>query len=307
MGMATYAKKVAPDWAKELSRPVFRGVGRLTASTRDYPDFLIIGTKRGGTTSLFRNLMKHPAIMPMWPGVENAKKSHYFDQNFAKGDLWYRSHFPSDMQRDRLERELGVRPLTGEAAPYYMFHPLVLERVRATIPNVKIFVLLRNPVDRVWSHHHERVNAGTEILGFREALEAEESRMAGEEERIRREPGYYSELHDFSSYLSRGRYLEHLGPWLDAFEPIGQIQVIRSEDLYGDPSGTLAAAHRFLGLPETPPEATRRFNYIPAQDMDEETRAWLTDYYRPHVHALETRLDRDFAWPDLSISMCNVR
>lgn len=299
MGGAQMMKQVAPDWAKELARPALRSFGRVTYPSRQFPDFLIIGTKRGGTTSMFKYLQRHPAVLPMWPGVENAKKTHFFDQNWHRGPAWYRSHFPTDVQRRRVERSVGVRPVTGEAAPYYMFHPLVLERVQQTLPQVRVIVLLRNPVDRIWSHHHERVNAGTEPLPFREALEAEADRIAGEEERIRREPRYYSERHDFSTYLARSRYLEHLEPWLDALYP-EQLHVIRSEDLYTNPTTTLLEAHRFLGLPPVPPETPHRFNYVPAEKMDPATRAWLTDYYRPHVHALEERLGRSFGWKDLS-------
>lgn len=294
-GTAAFLKKVTPDWAKEMSRPAFRAAGRATVAKRAFPEFLIIGTKRGGTTSMFKYLQRHPNILPMWPGVENAKKTHYFDQNYQRGPLWYRSHFPTDLQRQRVEKATGARAITGEAAPYYMFHPLVLERVVKTMPQAKVIVLLRNPVDRIWSHYHERVNAGTEQLGFREALDAEEERMRGEAERLVSEPGYYSERHDFSSYRSRGRYLEHLAPWLDQFYP-DQLHVVRSEDLYSQPQVVLPAAHRFLGLPELPPPTPHRFNYVPASTIDAETREWLADYYEPHVVALEERLGRAFHW-----------
>lgn len=217
MGVASRTKGVAPAWAKEAVRPTFRVAGRATSRLRPFPDYLIIGTKRGGTTSMYKYLLRHPNVIPMWPGVENAKKTHFFDQNFHRGTEWNRAHFPTSMQRSRVERREGAPVLTGEAAPYYMFHPLVAERVRQTLPQVKLIVLLRNPVDRIWSHHHERVYNGTEPLPFREALDAEEERLAGEHDRIVNEPGYYSERHDFCSYLARGRYLEHLEPWLDLF------------------------------------------------------------------------------------------
>jgi hypothetical protein len=294
-GTAAFLKNVTPHWAKEMSRPGFRAVGRVTVSQRAFPDFLIIGTKRGGTTSLFKYLQRHPSILPMWPGVENAKKTHFFDQFYDRGPLWYRSHFPTDLQRRRVAEATGAWPLTGEAAPYYMFHPLVLKRVVETIPQVKVLVLLRNPVDRIWSHYHERVDAGTEQLAFREALDAEAERMEGEAERIIREPGYYSARHDFSSYLSRGRYLEHLEPWLDRLYP-NQLHVVRSEDLYRQPQVVLPEVHRFLGLPEVPPETPHRFNYVPASKIDASTRTWLADYYAPHVEAIEKRLDRRFHW-----------
>jgi hypothetical protein len=294
-GTANLLKIATPDWVKELSRPGFRAVGRATVKFRPLPEFLIIGTKRGGTTSLFKYLLRHPNVLPMWPGVENAKKTHYFDQNYHRGEHWYRSHFPTQLQRRRVEIETGVRAIAGEAAPYYMFHPLVLERVMETIPHVKAIVLLRNPVDRIWSHYHERVNAGTEPLSFRDALDAEEERMAGQAERMVAEPRYYSELHDFSSYLARGRYLEHLEPWIDRLHP-SQLHVVRSEDLYGRPQVVLPRLHRFLGLPELPPPTPHRFNYVPASTMDQAARTWLADYYAPHVAALEARLNRAFAW-----------
>lgn len=295
IGTASFLKRVAPDSVKELSRPGFRAVGRVSVGTRAFPDFLVIGTKRGGTTSMIKYLRRHPAILPMWPGVENAKKTFYFDENYHRGEKWYRSHFPSDLQRGRVEKRVGVRPLTGEAAPYYMFHPLVLGRVVETIPQVKVIVLLRNPVDRIWSHYNERVNAGTEKLGFREALDAEDERMRGEAERIVAEGDYYSERHDFCSYLARGRYLEHLEPWLDEFSP-EQLHVVRSEDLYSRPHEVLPEVHRFLGLPEVPPPAKHRYNYVPASKVDPATRDWLADYYAPHVAELEKRLDRSFEW-----------
>ena len=294
-GTAAFLKQVTPQWAKDRSRPAFRAVGRATAAQRSLPDFLIIGTKRGGTTSLIKYLQRHPNILPMWPSVENAKKTHFFDQFYDRGPMWYRSHFPSDLQRRRAQRATGVWPLTGEAAPYYMFHPLVLQRVVETLPQVKVMVLLRNPVDRIWSHYHERVNAGTESLSFRDALDAEEHRMMGEAERIVHERGYYSKRHDFSSYLSRGRYLEHLEPWLDQFHP-QQLHVVRSEDLYRQPQVVLPEVHRFLGLPEVPPETPHRFNYVAASKMDASSRMWLTDYYTPHVEGIEKRLDRQFHW-----------
>ncbi len=295
MGIAHFAKQHAPDWAKEAVRPVFRVAGRATVGLRPAPDNLIIGTKRGGTTSLYKYLTGHPNVVPMWPGVENAKKTHYFDQNFHRGERWYREHFPTTLQRQRVERRTGAPTVTGEAAPYYMFHPLVVDRVRSQLPDVKILVLLRNPVDRIWSHHHERVNAGTEVLSFSDALAAEEGRLAGEVERMLADPRYYSVQHDFCSYLARGRYLEHLEPWLRAF-PAEQIHVVRSEDLYRTPHTALPAVHRFLGIPEIAPEAPHRFNYIPASRMDPADRAWLADYYAPHVKDLEERLARTCDW-----------
>ena len=288
-------KAVAPAWAKELSRPVFRTYGHATSRQRPPPDYLIIGTKRGGSTSMFKYLNQHPNVLPMWPGVENAKKTYFFDRNFHRGLDWYRAHFPTSAQRTRVARETGSPAITGEAAVNYMFMPQVFERVRATLPNVRLIVLLRNPVDRIWSHYHERVTAGTETLSFRDALAAEEERTSGEAAKIANNPRYVSERLDWFSYRARGRYLEHLAPWLDAFFP-HQLLVIRSEDMYAMPGRTVVDVQRFLGLPERPPEAPHRFNQGTNEPMPPEVKAELAEYYRPHVRALEARLGRSMGW-----------
>jgi len=230
----------------------------------------------------------------MWPGVENAKKTYFFDRYYYRGPGWYQAHFPTGRQREDVRRRTGSPAVTGEAAVNYMFNPLVPSRVKETLPGVRLIVVLRNPVDRIWSHYHERVNAGTEHLSFQDALEAEEERLAGEVERMQEDPHYYSERFDFCSYKARGRYLEHLAAWLDIFPP-GQLHIIRSEDMYADPETTVLGVQRFLGLPERPVSA-HRYNYLPSDTLSPELRAQLSDYYRPHVRALEGRLGRSFDW-----------
>lgn len=287
-------KHGAPDWAKEASRPVFHAYGRATYWQRPLPDYLLIGTKRGGSQSMFKYLNRHPNVLPLWPGVENVKKTYFFDRYWDKGTDWYRAHFPTRGQRERVQRRTGSPAISGEGAVNYMFNPLVPDRVQQTLPDVKLLVLLRNPVDRIWSHYHERVHNGTEPLSFRDALAAEDERLAGEVERMTEDSGYYSERFDFCSYKARGRYLEHLEPWLDKFYP-HQLHIVRSEDMYADAESTMLGVQRFLGLPELPLTA-HRYNYIPADTLDPDLRAELSDYYRPHVEALEKRLDRSFDW-----------
>jgi hypothetical protein len=243
---------------------------------------------------LFKYLNRHPNVLPMWPGVENAKKTYFFDRYYYRGTNWYRAHFPTSRQREKVRRLTGAPAVTGEAAVNYMFNPVVPERVKQTLPNVRLIVVLRNPVDRIWSHYHERVNAGTETLSFQDALDAEEERLAGEVEHMLEDPRYYSERFDFCSYKARGRYLEHLERWLDLFPP-EQLHIVRSEDMYADPETAVARVQRFLGLPDQPVSA-HRYNYLPSDTLSPELRKQLSDYYRPHVAALEDRLGRSFDW-----------
>lgn len=285
-----------PEPVKAAMRGGTRGYGRATSRWRTHPDFLIIGTKRGGTTSLWNAMLGHRDVLPLFPGLQEMKSPHYFDIEYWRGDSWYRSFFPTRRQRSHHVAATGRRAIAGEASPYYMFHPLAAERIAATVPDVKLLVSLRNPVDRIWSHYNERVAGHTEKLSFDDALAAEESRTAGEEERLRADsPRYYSVHHDLSTYLARGRYWEHLSRFTQRFGP-EQLLILRAEDYYGDPLGELAKVAHFLDIDAAGFQKVEHYNRIPRDTLPAETRSWLTEYYRPHVARLQAELGRDFHW-----------
>jgi hypothetical protein len=245
-----------------------------TTSWRPPPDFLIVGTKRGGTTSLHAYLAEHPGVLPLFP-APNAKGTYFFDEEFERGERWYRSHFPTARTRRRVARRTGDRVVTGESSPYYLFHPLAPERAKAMVPGAQIVVLLRDPVVRAYSHYRERMRHDTEPLSFVEALDAEEARLAGEEDRIRREPGYRSLAHRHQSYVAQGRYATPVARWLDAFGD--QVLVLRSEDLYADPQDVYDQVLRHLGLaPRRLTDASAR-NAEPGAPLASEVERRLRD------------------------------
>jgi hypothetical protein len=287
-------KSVAPRQARDQVRQLLVRYGERTSARRPLPDFLIIGTKRGGTTSLWRYLIQHPLVPRLFPAW-NTKTSHYFEENWPKGEAWYRSHFPTARQRAALERRHGGPSKAGESAPLYMFHPLVAGRVADLMPQARIIVLLRDPVERAFSHWKERRTEGKEPLGFAEALAAEDERTAGERDRLIADPDAFSEPFDSWSYLARGRYLEHLEPWLDRFDR-GQLLFLPSESLYRDPAGCYAQVLDFIGLPAYELPAYDVFNDRPSKGMDDTVRAELSAYYRPYNEALAQRLGMTFDW-----------
>jgi len=288
-------KRLLPAPVKESARSGLRVWGRATASTRPLPDFLIIGTKRGGTTSLWNYLLEHPGVLPMWPAAENLKSPHYFYWHYDRGLRWYRSHFPTRLRRSRARRHLGHPVVAGEASPYYLYDPRVPQRVAEVLPGVRLIVLLRNPVERAFSHYKERVRAGVEELSFEAALAAEPKRLAGEVETMLERPHHYSRPHDWYGYRDRGVYHPQLLSWQQCF-PATSMLVLRSEDFYTDPTSTLQEVHRFLQLPERPLRNPKRWNYEPAHDMLPETRTQLERFYRPHNAALVRLLGRDPMW-----------
>jgi sulfotransferase family protein len=288
------ARTAAPGALRDRAKAGLVRYGERTSHRRALPDFLVIGTKRGGTTSLWNYLIRHPLVPRLFPAW-NTKTSHYFEENWPRGEQWYRSHFPTDRRRHALERRHGAPPRVGEAAPLYMFHPLAPARVHALMPAVRLIVLLRDPVERAYSHWKERRTEGREPLSFADALAAEPARTAGERERLIRDPALFSEPYDWHTYRARGRYLEHLEPWLERFDR-SQILFLPSEDLYRDPAASYAGVLRFLALPAYDPGGYEVYNDRKSAPMDPALRDELTEHFRPHNQALADRLGMTFDW-----------
>src|SRR5262249_58326892 len=118
--------------------------GRLTSQARMLPCVIIVGAQRCGTTSMYRALSQHPAVLKavLHKGV------HYFDMNYDRGMSWYRAHFPLQATGRRAGRIARAPAITFESSPYYMFHPLDAERIARDLPDVKLLVLVRDPVER---------------------------------------------------------------------------------------------------------------------------------------------------------------
>lgn len=259
------------------SRSVIHNGGRLvaraTSRIRLLPSFLVIGTKRGGSSSLYDYVTRHPDVLP----AVVSKGSHYFDVHYGRGWSWYRSTFPLALPGRR-----GV--ITGEASPYYMFHPLAAERIAAALPEVRLIAALRDPVTRAWSQHQYETRRGHEHLPFEDALAREPERLAGQVERIL--AGEESFAHRHHSYLARGRYAEQLERIYELIPP-ERVLVLRSEAMFADPAGTLSRVWRFLGLDDyrldqAPVLKPNRYD----RAMPEAARAFLEDYYHPHNERL---------------------
>ncbi len=280
---------------------VLRGYGEMTAALRPGPDFLIIGAKRGGTTSLYNYLLDHPSVRPLFPGRQRIKGLHYFDSEFGRGWRWYKSHFPLRMAGRHVARPWSAPAIAGEASPYYLFHPLAASRMARDLPEVRLIVLLRDPTERAYSHYKERLRHGGEWLSFEEALDAEPDRLSGEAERIARDPGYRSVAHEGHSYLAQGRYLDMLRRWFDLFGR-DRFYVTASEDFYADPNRVVNEVWTFLGLQPAMLRSVERYNYHQAPDLAPAIRRRLAAEFAEHNDELEQFLGRKLPWPAVGTS-----
>lgn len=264
---------------------------RLVSSRfRQLPDFLILGAHRSGTSSLYRYLSDHPQVT-----ASLRKETEYFTREFSRGEAWYRSHFPLQL-RGRV---------TFEATPNYLVHPPSPKRAHDLVSEAKLVVLLREPASRAWSHYQHGVQLGFEALGFEDALEAEEGRIAADVKAMgegdSHRPGDFFRY----NYKRRGLYADQLQAWFSEF-PREQFLILRAEDLIADPQDTFDSITEFLGLAHQRRDSWKNHSYPgspkrAARTTDEiapAVRDRLYRYFEKPNEELATLLDADGPlWP----------
>ena len=271
-----------------------RSYGRLTAPARMTPSFLICGGQRCGTTSLYRALAAHPAVLKAVPH----KGVHYFDVSYDRGMGWYKGHFPMQRTAEKIRTRYGVEAQTFESSPYYMYHPQAAARIAADLPGAKLVVLVRDPVERAYSQHHHEVARGFEQeRNFGNAVALEAARLHRQEHKLATDPAYYSFAHQHHAYRARGEYARYLSVMA---QHVGRerIHVVESERFFTEPEQIYDEVCAFLGLPTDlghPP--FERHNARPRKsDMDPGLRQELTEHFAPHDDALITWLGRVPIW-----------
>ena len=188
-------RKLAPKSLRTTSRRAAVWWGERTADRRPAPDFLVIGGQRCGTTSLFRALLAHPQIRR----AQLHKGVNYFDLDYARGESWYRGHFPARSTADDLR--------VFDASGYYMFHPQAPGRIVRDLPGVRLIAMVRDPVERAYSAFKHELARGYEWEhSFARAIELEDARLEGEVERMMADPSYQSFNHRHHAYRRRGEY-----------------------------------------------------------------------------------------------------
>ncbi len=262
------------------------GIRKLNAKNRALPNFLIIGAQKAGTTSLYAYLCKHPHISSAFK-----KEVHYFDLNYSKGTNWYRSFFPLTKTLHKYKPSF----ITGEASPQYMFHPHSISRIIKDLPDIKIIILLRNPIFRTFSHYQHQVRVGREKLTFEEAIENEESRLINELDKMKENEYYNSYKYLMFSYIKRSIYHSQLKDILSQFKR-EDVLVIQSERFNEFPQEVYTKVLSFLGLPPYELDFSKQYNSHAYPAMKEETFSKLEELFRPYNENLYELLGERFDW-----------
>jgi hypothetical protein len=200
------------------------------AGSRDgaLPTFLIIGAMKSGTSALCWSLRRHPDVF-----VHPAKEAHFFDERWEKGVRWYRAGFEG---RDDARA-------WGEATPEYMRSAaLCAPRIAETVPGAALIAILRDPVDRAYSHYWHQRARGRESLSFEDAIEAELHGTRAVRGRM-----------DFR-YVDGSRYASQLDEYLARF-PRESLLVLDFERFSAAPVDVMRRVFAHVGVREDVPVA----------------------------------------------------
>jgi hypothetical protein len=289
------AKPVYTGWKKLARRTAHWALvttGRPVYRARMLPSFLIAGFSRCGSTSLHYVIKQHPAVFsPILP----RKEVRYFDLQYSQGLAWYQAHFPLIVRARLTTRLSGLAPVAFESTPNYVFHPLAPERIHRDLPDVKLILLVRDPVERAYSAYTHQLGFGFETEPFERALELEDSRLEGEIERTIADPNYSSRTLYHNSYRTRGHYADQLER-LEKIFSRDQILVIDSGDFFANPVPFYDRTLDFLGLPRRGQPTFVPRNARPRSAMPDSVRAQLEEHFRPHDERLTAWLGREPSW-----------
>jgi len=242
-------------------------------ANKPLPHFLVIGTQKGGTTSLHKLLSQHPDVF-----LPECKEVQYFSLHADKPISWYAKQFNAAKPGQQ----------RGDISPYYMFHPEAPGLIKKVLPKVRLIALLRDPVERALSQYFHARRHGFEELELVDALAAEPERLASGDP-------YSLQKH---SYLSRSCYLEQLDRY-EALFPNRQILVLRSEDLFNNTEAIWKRIQLFLHLqvhPLSMPLPKANAGNGEAKDVDPSVRSELMSKLYTTAKGIRNRYGFDWGW-----------
>lgn len=277
---ASYINSLAtkPEFAKFVSST--SDVGNLRR-----PHFILIGFGKCGSTSLYDYIAQHPKILP---AIE--KEVRFFNriqQIFPgqKEDInWYLAHFSPTPERGEF--------ITGDGSPGYIVHSGIEQKVFEYFPNVKLIIIIRNPVKRSVSQYHHRVRTGFEERAIEEVFNLELTLF----ENLESPELVCQRSRDINnSYIKDSLYICHISKWMSLF-PRENFLILTNEDLNKTPDLVMKETFEFLGLSNHRLGEYPRFKPGSYKPISDELHQRLSNFFKPYNKKLEEYLDREFNW-----------
>jgi hypothetical protein len=244
-----------------MFRPRRRKIERL--------DFILAGAQKSGTTALHYFLSRHPDI-----AMGDQQEIHFFDNDM---------HFVSAVDYEELHKHyppLAPSMIAGDCSPSYLYHEPAAERIWKYNANIKLVIILRNPVERAFAHWNMQRFKGREPLDFFDAVREEQTRIRGTPP---------VEARRFA-YISRGFYGRQLERVFKFF-PHEQVKAVKFEDFRVNQRETVTSVLSFLG--RKPPRSIRNKdrNIVPYERaMNWEERVFLYNLFAEDIAKVEQML-----------------
>lgn len=203
-------------------------------------DFVVIGAQKSGTTTLFKYLSVHPQIF-----IPPEKEAPFFsrDDRYEKGWEWYREEFFGNAPVNRL---------WGTVTPHYMGNSSVPDRLARQCPEARLIAILREPIERAYSHYRMNVRRQVESRSFHEAVLQMTREPQLTRNRLVPDPR--------NAYIAWSEYGRILGGFRDYY-PADRLLVIYANQLESEPENVLRRIYRFLEIQDClPSQLGRRFH-----------------------------------------------
>ncbi len=280
-------------------------------------DFFIVGAPKSGTTSLYKYLSEHPQI-----SMSSIKEPNYFSNKSLKNQtLYYDQNIIEDLERyHQLFSNDSIEKKKGEASVSYLFYKDVPKKINDYNPDAKIIIILRNPIERAYSHYLMDYRLGLVNENFNEI--------------IKKKLKHKNAKLYFQQYVELGEYANQIKRYLNEFN-INQIMIIDYEDFIKETDLVIDKVHRFLGVNNFVTESNKKYNtftfskyklirflysfvffrntikfILPRKiliilfrlfftnnnkpEIDEETVEYLKDYFKKDILELNHIIDKDF-------------
>ncbi len=280
---------------QSISRKIYDKYCSLSGFLHVLPDFYLLGAQKSGTTALFDYLTKHPNI------PKTIKDIRFYDKYFHKGVNWYKQHFPLKSSKSFATTFNRKTMLVGEATERYLEYPFAPKRIKSVTPNAKFLIILRNPIDRTYSHYNYNVIRNKENRTFEEAIFEEWKKTKNEFLKMQNDPHYYSDHYFRYAYLDRSIYVDKIKQWFSVF-PKEQFFIIENNELARNTSKVFDNIIRFLNLS---PWKLGEFKKILVSKykqpkIDQNTKNKLYKFFKPHNDELYDLLNVKYDWEQKS-------
>ncbi|HVT28593.1 MAG TPA: sulfotransferase [Lacipirellulaceae bacterium] len=263
------------DLMRDLPSSAWR---MMTNRVRHLPTSVIVGAQKAGTTQLYAHLVKHPRCF----GAAE-KEVCYFSWHADRSLSWYRSRFP---WRRRVWRRQGQ---VLEASPSYLPNPGALRMMQRVLPSARIIVLLRDPVERSFSHYQHEKTRHREARTFEEAVEEEiRANIIPPELGV----ALRDDAQPMLGYVSRGYYALQLELLLKLYRR-NRVLVIDSASLFADTTSVCERVFSYMGLESYDVDPGKVYNrgfYREAIDPG------VAERLREHYRAYDALLAEVLGW-----------